>query len=333
MVNHFATLLSNLDLGVVGPSEQAIVLGGADLGAAGPAGELDFILSDETGTRISLGSMFSSYGSQPVKNYSPLVYRHHTAIPLPTQLAKFQDILFPDSASFFYKQYLLYCYLRIIQSTDWADQVTVYDNRITYDLDDIPSYFRYFRKSAPVCNNPKYRMLLVGNIKTEEDVNSYQNNFVIRQASNPQHLRIYSLTQKKYYKQGKQGSINPVGMDVPVELAANSTTTSKIIPIGDTGLSFYITGELGEAPNFFAEDNNVWVFSAEAPLLFDYAQKINELTVISSVVEDMLEYHRDNCNVAYENIWKMHYNSVYRLAGLLLAYVERVNILWQKRQT
>lgn len=328
MVNHFATLLSNTNLNTGGPIKQNYLLSGTDT----PGGVADFLVSDINGTRISLGTFLSSASPTDFRSYSPFVYRHYSPIPLPAVLEKFHAILFPDSASFFYRQYLLYCYLKLIDSTGWAERVKIYDPRITYELSEVTEYFRYYRNSQPVCNNPKYTMLLTGNIRAEDDINSYQNNFVIRQASDPQSLYVYSLTQKKYYKEGLQGSRNHGGMEVPVELAAGSSTTSKIIRVGDTGLSFYITGNFGPAPDLFTEGNNVWAFSAEAPLLFDYKQKINELTVISSVVDDMLEYHRDHCTPDYVNLWNSHHNSVYRFAGLLMAYVERVNILWQKRQ-
>lgn len=330
MVNHFASLLSNLNLSTPGPSEQPIFLGGEIPIGESESSDPTFLLSDESGIPIFLGGELSSFGNQIGKAYCPLVYRQYIAIPLPPQLQKFHSVLFPESASFFYKQYLLYSYLKLISATDWANHVGIYDSRITYNLSDIKDYFKFFRKSEPVSNNSKYKMLLIGNIKSEEDVAGAQNNFIVKQAPNPQNLLVYSLTQKKYYKQGKESSSIASGMDTPVELA--TPTTSKIIQIGDTGLSFYITGQLGATPSIFSEDNNIWSFSAEAPLIFDYSAKINELNVISSVVEDMLEYGRASCNTSYENLWKTHYNIIYRFAGLLLAYVERVNILWQKRQ-
>jgi hypothetical protein len=36
----------------------------------------------------------------------------------------------------------------------------------------------------------------------------------------------------------------------------------------------------------------------------------------------------DECDASYSNLWNTHYNDVYRFAGLIMAYVERVNKVW-----
>jgi len=65
--------------------------------------------------------------------------------------------------------------------------------------------------------------------------------------------------------------------------------------------------------------------------VFDFNAKLNELLLNSLAVDDMLNYSKELCSTTYENLWRTHYNVVYKFVGLLLAYVERVNLVWQKQ--
>jgi hypothetical protein len=118
-------------------------------------------------------------------------------------------------------------------------------------------------------------------------------------------------------------------------LIESNPTISRSIAIGETGLKFNITGPFtAEAPKgFLTTGNRTWAFSAEAPFTFDFSAKMKELTANYQIVENMLAYGEELCNLSYSRMWHMHYNDTYRLAALLLAYVERVDFVWQKRLT
>jgi hypothetical protein len=85
--------------------------------------------------------------------------------------------------------------------------------------------------------------------------------------------------------------------------------------------------------DFLTAGNKIWSFSSNVPPRFDLLSKIKEIDARDYVVDNMLNFNKDHCDISYENIWRQHYNDIYRFAGLLLAYVERVNLVCQKRLT
>jgi hypothetical protein len=110
-----------------------------------------------------------------------------------------------------------------------------------------------------------------------------------------------------------------------ISLNTEGSSISKSVAIGDTGLSFSLSGSFD---NFISSAVRTWEFTAESPFRFDFQAKIDELTNHQHLIDRMLAYRHSECTSTYENIWNMHYNSVYRLVGLLFAYVERVNLTY-----
>lgn len=323
MVNHFATLLGNLNIAEIAETLDTYVL----------ADELDFDITTEDDELVCL-SLYP-YDESAQKNYTPLVNRHMGQITLPFELQRFYDLIFPPGASDYFKQFLLYTYLRIVDATDYSDSVKLYDSRISYDLDSISDYFRFPRVSITATSDPSYRLLVTGGFKVKEDVEYFTNDFIISQVGSTSDILIYCPTQKKFHKQGKPASSLATGMATTLQLSTSNNTISKNIVIGETGLKFAITGPFtADAPRgFLTTGNRSWSFSAEAPFEFDFHGKIKELEANYNIVDDMLSSGEAFCDPKYSNIWRIHYNDTYRLAGLLQAYVERVNLVWQKRLT
>ena len=97
---------------------------------------------------------------------------------------------------------------------------------------------------------------------------------------------------------------------------------------------FSITGPFqGGDIDFSTTSTKTWSFTVETPFNFNFSSKFDELETSYQAVDDMFLKYRESSNVSYEHLWRQHFNSVYRFAGLLLAYVERVNQVWQSEAT
>jgi hypothetical protein len=312
MVNHFASLLSNLNLTVFTSAQEAVIL----------ATSLEEMITTSGGDFVVVDTLYSLLKTSKLD--SLLINKDYTELELPDALQKFHDLLFPAAASTYYKQFLLYCYLRIIDSTDLAGAVKDYDARITYDLDEIYDYFRFRKLSTVVSNTQDFGMLVTGNFSTPKDAQYASNEFVIKQIADTDELYIFSSTEGRYYKSGYSPSKNRADMSVHISPASSGMTTAPI-SIGDLGLKFSISGNLDE---FTATDNKIWSFTAEAPFNFNFKELFDDLYSNQRIVGDMLSYNEYTSNNSYVNIWNNHYNDVYRFAGLLLAYVERVHSVW-----
>ena len=148
MYNHFATLLGNLDLTYTAPMQESYLLGD----------ELYDFLGTASGDYLALDDYYVTI--KTAKTASVLVNKSYAQLNLPAPLKKFYDILFPSTASEYYKQFLLYCYLRLVDASDKAADIKVYDPRLTYVLDEITDYFRFTKISIPRGNNLNYRLLV-----------------------------------------------------------------------------------------------------------------------------------------------------------------------------
>jgi hypothetical protein len=316
MVNHFASLLANLDMVNSSIAFQHYTLSTSHTGQG-------LILS--TGNPLGIEELEGVPSIN--KDYSVLINKDYNPIILPAELQQFYNIIFHASASKHYKQFLLYCYLRLIAATDRAADVKTYDNRISYVLDDLVDFFHTPR--LLVVQNPQepFQLLVSGNFSTSTDVKSGVNHFAVRQVGNSSNILIYSLTDHLYVKQGETASMDPVNMEIALDFIGN---VSAPVTIGGTGLSITLAGDFNTFNN---TANKLWFFSAEAPLKFDLLGIVSELEACQEVVSNMLGFGRDHCNISYENMWNQHFNIVYRFAGLLLAYVERVHNVWRMTLT
>lgn len=261
--------------------------------------------------------------SEMIRLVSPIVNKNFNHITLPIELQKFHNILFPESASNYHKQFLLYCYLRIVDSTDRREDIKKYDNRLSYDLDLIFDYFKFNRVYLEESNPKDYKLLIFGKMLNSSSANYYSNKFLISQIPNTSGVQVYSYTQNNYYTPfslPKESSNNST-----IALTAAAPGITKPVAIGDTGLFFSIVGNL---QNFLSPFARSWEFTAEAPFRFDFSAKMQEFKNHQHLVDKMLNYRQSECDRTYENLWNLHYNDVYKFAGLLLAYVERVNLLY-----
>lgn len=322
MVNHFASLLGNINLVSRQLVPVASVLGDTDV-------EPDMEISLDGVVLISLEDTYTAL--KYTRADSPLMCRDFSALELPRELAGFHQLLFPQTTSIYYKHFLLYTYLRLVAGTSLNSVVLKYDSRITYDLTALQDYFRFYRNSNPYNSDQNFALRLLGNLQPDDGLNYYLNNFVVRQVEDTSKVLLFSTTQGVYYKEGLAPSSKPDGMTSQLTLDP-ATGASNIIRIGSTGLSFFIAGPFDDPDiGFLNKSDRTWSFTAETPFIFDFTKKLEELENHPQILSSMLAYNSAKCEANYENIWRMHYNSVYRFTGLLAAYVDRVQHVWLQR--
>jgi hypothetical protein len=314
MVNHFATLLINLDLKEFNALRERYLL----------ADNSDLLLlaqsNNDRSYKIALGDYYTEL--EYMDKVSLYINRKFKKVALPEPLTKFYEMLFPAEASFHYKHFLLYSCLRLIAATVYSDDVAVYDNRLTYSLDDSIEYFRFSKIFTPAISSNAYDIIVTGQVETLENIEESKNSFIVRQVGNTPSVTVFSATQKKYYKAGKIPTQKAKDMEIPLIFQGRN---SAQIPVGDVGLKFSFTGDM---TNFTGTANKNWRFAVQAPFNFKFQKIMQTFKIREDVVTNMLRYAEDKCNSTYSNLWLTHYNDVYRFAGLLMAYVERVNSVW-----
>lgn len=323
MVNHFATLLGNLPLVTRKLKNVPYALGDTDP-------EIDeFFSSDDGASLIALEESYTSLVYS--REESLFTNRHFTQLNLPPELENFHKLLFPPTASLYYKHFLLYCYLRVIAGTSLSEATSLYDSRVSYDLKEVQEYFRFNRVSSTLSSDPNYHLVVKGDFKADETISYHLNNFVIRQIEASPYVLVYSTTQGLYYPKQGPPSTSAENMSILLELDSISSA-SKPVNIGDTGLSFFITGPFDSVDlGIGAKSDRTWSFTSESELTFNLLEKLQELERKYAIVDNMLAQRSSVDDESYRNVWNMHFNPAYRFSALLVLFVNRVNILWQSQ--
>jgi len=254
---------------------------------------------------------------------SYFINRDYSPVTLPVNLAQFYSILFPSGTSNYQKHFLCYSYLRILESTGLTDVLYSLDSRVTYDLNELKEYFRINLVSTPTTTNINFNASVSGTYVPTNKNNYYYNSFTISQVGSTANVTVRSDLDRVYFNGLKTfDSISPEAV-IPVNYSGFDGM-SEDIQIGGMGLSFVITGPL----NLFTQSaNKSWNFIAEAPFVFDFPTFFNYLKTRQSTVDYMLGYATPDLTMTNENLWSKHFNDLYKFAGLLNCYIQRVNTL------
>jgi hypothetical protein len=265
-----------------------------------------------------------------IKNKSYFTDRNYNKLLLPTPIARVYDLILPRDSTFYYKQFLCYVYLRILQATNSTAFALSLDPRISYDLDLLQEYFRLSRVSAPSASDFNYALLVSGSFVGTRKKNYYYDRYTVKQIGTLPEVAIYCDTDQVYLNGSREEDHLTEAMHIPLILDSHSNYSTKQIDLGGTGLNFVITGELSK----FAETaDKYWSFVVDTPSDFNFNQVFSKIAQQPQLVDKLFEY--SDTGFADKNYiaWQTHFNPLYRFSAFLNAYVERVNALWEKQAT
>lgn len=263
-------------------------------------------------------------------NKSYFISRDYAPIDLPAQLYRVHDILFPKDTSFYHRQFLCYSYLKIIEGTRGYKTLEALDPRITYDLNKLEEYFRVPRISSPTASNLDFNLLVFGTPAEEYKKNYYYESYTVKQVGSTPAVCIYRDNDKVYINKSNESKYMYAAFEIPLELTTNSTTQTKEIALGNTGLTFVITGKMSD---FAQTKDKYWNFIVESPMIFDFHEIYSSLKRQSAKLEAFFKYEETAEDRANYSLWAGHFNSIYAFSALLNTYVDKVNRLWQKQAT
>lgn len=239
---------------------------------------------------------------------------------LSQDLSLLYNTLFPVSSSRNYKFFLCHNYLNLIEAAGMTSHVLAYDPRVSYSL-DTTQFFKVSRETTPISSDPDYPIFVLGELQSVNNSDYTFDTFVIRQFEDQSLVSVYSRMKSKY--------IDPAGGDdlYSVDVATRPVTFSSSdisdeMGIGETGLSFVIGRKTGTS--FTDTSYKYWEFSAETPYRVDILSIITGIENLNGM-HKLKKYGVDISE--YENMWNYHFNSVYKFAAFILAYVKVIDSL------
>lgn len=253
---------------------------------------------------------------------NPFCAPGYQPISLPQALSGVYEILFPSHCSSYHKIYLMYCYLRVLESTGFSQEAGQQDVRITYALDAVSEYFRVNRLTKG--GDASFEIITSGQFNKDNSSDYYYDSFQISQVGLTPKVLVYSQALQAYVNNSDKSPTPTQDYMITIQLAPGATTLSKAFKLGDSGMSCQLAGDFSK----FNDTNKNWTVTVESPFVFDFAKLLATLKSNNSIVEDMLAYTSDSSQT-YEDIYRKYFNPVYQLAALLLCYYDRVNKLWK----
>lgn len=248
-----------------------------------------------------------------------------TARRLPAELQAIHDVLFPVGTSRYYRLFLAHNYMKLLEAAGIEEDIKQFDGRITYNV-SATSFFKLHRISNPVYVSPEsptsddklMKLHVTGKYAHAVNLNNFYETIKITQTGTTNVFRVDSVD-------AEDNVINTyhTGLTIDFDDQFGATSgTSEVIDIGQTGLSFYFYSEstLGSQTA-----GKVWKFIAESPISFDINTTYELLKNSEYKIDGMFLQKASIVTDKYDNLWKKHFNKVYKLAGLLMSYVARVD--------
>lgn len=233
-------------------------------------------------------------------------------------LAPFKEIyqvLFPKATSRYYKLFLAHNYQKAVEAAGLGNDLKKYDARMSY-TGEYSDFFKIYRHSNPAVSNPLHPLFVYGHYTGTENSSNFYDNYRITQVDDTLKVLLYS-TVKELYIKGNQTFEEPES-DAEILLDFTSGNSAPVL-IGSTGISFSIAG----GSTFADTSDKVWEFLVEAPFNLNFSILVKQLETVNTAA---LFAYKPKVDVrSYQNLWLTHFNPVYRIAGLLLAYVAKLS--------
>jgi len=166
-------------------------------------------------------------------------------------------------------------------------------------------------------------MHVYGALTRNEHTSYYFDAFDISQIGTTAKLLIYSKARKLYVNGAHASATPTIACEVTVSAPTGLISTQQ--PLGDTGLSFRISGDF----THFLDSSKHWSVVAESPFVCNLPKIIRQVESNFPIVENMLAYdgEADKEQLA---IYRTYFNPVYRFAALLHCFYAKLKDLWQK---
>lgn len=241
-------------------------------------------------------------------------------ITFPRELQRIHDILFPAATSRYFKQFLAHNYLNIVKAAGLTEELIKYDERVAYGVTD--DYFNVYRHTNPKTSHTAHPLFVFGKYRTINLNEYFYESFTISQVTNTLKVVVYSNTRRLYINGFNTYPTAEAAAEILLDFT-DANGVSKTVEIGDTGISFAISGA---ADTFVSSAGKTWEFIVEAPFEFHFDKIYNQLRT-STITAALFKFKPEIDVTKYENMWLSHPSSVYKVAALLCAFVEKANSL------
>ena len=241
-------------------------------------------------------------------------------LTLPADVALVYGLLFPNS-NVESKLYLVDAYLALLKATGLDQAALELDSRITYTLEDSSSLFntKRFSVGIPSASYAAAKWLRVANfnlnlLPLDYDVNI---TLTIAQLTNTTNVQV---TRGATIWRASTALVFTDDVSAPISVYNPADVNNKAF---DFSLKY-----TGGATTFVNSSAKSWTVRLSLPFNLIWSDRaINLQKNINTVTQVINSYPGFPSSTSYDNMWNQHFNSNYRLAGLVVALMYRMNKL------
>lgn len=238
-----------------------------------------------------------------------LIPQQFKKVTLTPVLKNIDELLFGRNTSIVYKNAVAHILMSTIKATPYADRIfSRYDDRYSYDLTSIRDYFSVTRNL--VIDDSGISAKVFGSYKTDIRKGRVSDTIIIKSTGTSNEVTVYSA--KNYFS-------------AKTETLSFTNGISNLVKVANTGISFLIdTGGLT-----FSDAARTLKIEVSGPISIDSAALLSTITSRTDLTLPVLKQPRATDDDTFYYLFNQHYNMVYKTAGLLAEYVDRIQYLYE----
>jgi len=261
----------------------------------------------------TLSMPYTAYNTHIAPEYSPIV--------LPLDLAEVYGIFYPSS-NFVAKLQLTHAYMALIAGCGLEEAITALDPRVTYDLQGSKTFItpRAISVGVPTTTEAQDPAIAL-RVFNYEYLPAWLDSRIVRsvsieQQTNTNNIRVYENASQI----GSQSTLSFSGGLSNVITVPNPDNAANKL--------FDFNIKHPTSPAFTATSGKKWTVTFTIPALDLISRQLavckSKLGAINSVLS---KYSSVPNAQSYDKLWATHFNDNFRLAGLFIGLIYRMNAL------
>lgn len=256
----------------------------------------------------------------PYTAYNAHIAPEYTAISLPTDLLQVYEIFYPTS-NFITKLQLTHAYLGLLGGCGLNEAVTLLDSRVTYDSEKVTAFTASRAISVGI---PTTTAAQDGQIALRVFNYEYQpawlDDRLVRQVSIEQQTNTNNVL---IFEDASQ-----IGNGTLTFSAGLSNVITVLNPDNNKNKLFDFNIKHPGSPGFTATSGKKWTVTFTIPTLDLIAKQMATCKTKQGIITAALaNYAAKPSAISYDQLWSQHFNDNYRLAGLFVGLIYRMNAL------
>ena len=258
--------------------------------------------------------------TSPLTAYNVHISPDYAVLPLPLDLTEVYDIFYP-SPNLVPKLQLTHAYMALLHGCGLEEAITALDPRVTYDIENPNAYFtqRALSTGAPTTTEAKNPLIAL-RVFNYEYSPAWLDARITRTVSIEQQTNTNNVNIYEDSTQIGSGTLTFSGGRSNLISVSNPDNPKNKL------FDFYI--QHPASPAFTSTSGKKWTVTFTIPVLDLISRQMSICRAkLGSINGVLSRYGASPSASSHDQLWTSHFNDNYRLAGLFVGLIYRMNAL------